>query len=96
MKYCNCYQPLPVKTALRYLKEEIIEFIQKPSLDELGDVIRVTNRLAGALFKKKEIRILPYPKQHLDKVNSRMKANGCIRSVSHLVNGRCPSLKETK
>ena len=91
MKYCNCYQPLPVKTALRYLKEETIEFIQKPSMDELGDVVRVVNRLAGALFKRTEIQILPYPKVHLDKVNSRMKANGCIRSTSHLVDGKCPS-----
>jgi hypothetical protein len=60
-------------------------------MDELGDVVRVINRLAGAMFKRTEIQILPYPKVHLDKVNSRMQANGCIRSTSHLVNGKCPS-----
>lgn len=92
MEYCNCYQPLPIKTALRYLKEEIVEFVQKPSMDELGDVIRVTNRLAGAVFKRKELTLIPYPKVHLDKVNSRMRKNGCIRSEAHLLNGKCPSL----
>ena len=91
MNFCNCYKPLPVKTALRYLKEETIEFIQKPSMDELGDVVRVINRLAGALCKRTEIKILPYPKVHLDKVNKRMSENGCIRSSRHLVNGKCPS-----
>lgn len=94
MQYCNCYQPLPFKTAARYLKEELIEFLQKPSIDELGDVIRVTNRLAGSIFKKKEIRLIPYPKSHVFKVDNRMKANGCIRSTRHLVNGRCPSIGE--
>lgn len=92
MIYCNCYQPLPLKTALRYLKDEVIEFVEKPSIDELGDVIRVTNRFAGALFNRAEIRILPYPKSHLDKVNARMKKNGCIRSEAHLIDGKCPSL----
>lgn len=91
MNFCNCYKPLPVKTALRYLKEETIEFIQKPSMDELGDVVRVINRLAGALCKRTEIKILPYPKVHLDKVNKRMSENGCIRSSTHLVDGKCPS-----
>lgn len=92
MKYCKCYQPLPIRTALRYLKEETIEFIQDPSMDELGDVVRVINRLAGSLVNRPEVSILPYPKVHLEKVNKRMQEYGCIRSKAHLVRGKCPSL----
>lgn len=91
LKYCQCYQPLPLKTALRYVREEVTEFIQDPSMDELGDVIRVVNRLAGSLCNRAELTIIPNLKSNVAKVNKRMTETGCVRSHRHLINGKCPS-----
>lgn len=91
MEYCKCYKPLTLRVAVKGLVGEIREFREEPSLDEFADILRCVNRLAGALFKKSEITIFPYPKIHLDKVHNRMAKNGCIRSERHLINGKCPS-----
>lgn len=93
MKYCQCYQPLPLKTALRYVREEVTEFVQEPSMDELGDVIRVINRLAGSICNRAEVTIIPNLKRNMEKVNDRMSRYGCVRSPRHLVNGKCPSIQ---
>lgn len=90
-KYCKCYQPLPLRTALRYVREELIEFKEQPSMHEFGDIIRTVNRLAGSLFGRAEITVIPNLKINIDKVNKRMAEYGCVRSKSHLINGRCPS-----
>ena len=96
MKYCNCFRPLPFKTSLGHLTAEIKEFIAEPSLDEFSDILRCTNRLIGGIFNRPEITVFPYPQIHIDKVQGRMNKHGCVRSERHLINGKCPSLPQTK
>lgn len=96
MKYCNCHATMKLTTAIKALKDEVIELVQKPSLDELSDVIYCINRLAGSVANKPYVKILPGDKLHITKIEKRMRVYDCIRSRNHLTNGRCPSRPEPK
>ncbi len=93
MSYCKCHAPLTVRKGLSALKDEVIEFIQEPSMDEFSDIVYCINRLAGAVVKKTYIKIMPGDKMHVTKINVRMRTYGCIRSPRHFINGHCPSEK---
>jgi hypothetical protein len=93
MKFCKCHTPLTIKKGLSALKDEIIEFVEEPSMDELSDVVYCLNRLAGAIVKKTYIKIVPGDKLHIAKIKIRMRTDGCIRSPRHFINGHCPSEK---
>ena len=72
--------------------DEIKEFIEDPSMDELSDIVYCLNRAVGSLFNKSYVRLIPGDKLHVDKINKRMEEYGCIRSPRHLLDGKCPSL----
>lgn len=91
MNYCKCNTPLSIKKGLSAFKDEVIEFIEEPSMDELSDVVYTINRIAGALFNKTYIKVLPGDAMHIAKINIRMRTYGCIRSPRHFINGHCPS-----
>ncbi len=90
-KYCNCHNTLTVKQCIMALKDEVVEFIQEPSLDEFSDIIYCVNRFAGTITKQPYLKVLPGDKTHVDKIRKRMMMYGCIRSTKHLVKGRCPN-----
>lgn len=90
-QYCACHSTLTLKQAVDALKDEVVEFIQEPSTDELSDVVYCVNRLAGSLLNKPYKKVMLFDSKHIRKINIRMKIYGCIRSKNHLVNGKCPS-----
>lgn len=91
MKYCKCHETLTFKEAKEGLVDEIKEFLDEPSKDEASDIVYCLNRMVGSFLNKPYVRVFPGDKQHVDKINSRMKEYGCIRSKRHLVYGMCPS-----
>lgn len=92
MEYCKCHRVMTIKEVLKATKDELIEFIQEPSLDEASDVVYCVNRFFGTLSKVPYKKVIPWDKLHVCKINKRMMRYGCIRSENHLVNGKCPSL----
>lgn len=93
MKYCQCHNILSLKQGLLGLKEEVREFIEKPSMDELSDIIYCVNRIAGTITRRPYLKLIPGDKLHVIKIKNRMISYGCIRSKRHLKFGECPSLK---
>ncbi len=81
-KYCKCYKVLSIKEAFNHLIDEIKEFINSPSLDELSDISFSINRLLGSLINKEYVNLLNATK-HINKINQRMIDNKCIRSNNH-------------
>ncbi|GAC1598831.1 MAG: hypothetical protein NVS3B25_25120 [Hymenobacter sp.] len=65
------------------LADELTEFFESPSRDELSDIAFGLGRLAGALLKRKYIR-MPYDGLHVTKCNQRMVEYGHFRSRRHL------------
>ena len=90
-QYCKCHSTMTLKQAVDALKDEVAEFIQEPSKDELSDIVYCANRLAGSLLNKPYKKVIPFDSKHIRKINIRMKIYGCIRSKNHLVDGKCPS-----
>ena len=91
MKYCECHCVLTLKQSLLGLKDEVVEFIEEPSLDELSDIAYSVNRLVGSLTNKPYVKIVCGDARHIAKIKLRMQEHGCIRSVRHLRAGVCPS-----
>ena len=92
MKYCNCHNVLTFKQGYDGLVDEVKEFIDEPSMDELSDIVYSINRIAGTIIKKPYVRVLPGDSIHVAKIKERMKSYGCIRSSRHLKDGKCPSV----
>lgn len=92
MVYCKCHNTLTLRQGIKATWDEVIEFVNEPSMDELSDIFYCLNRLAGTLSNKPYRKVFPVDQRHKDKVISRMAAYQCIRSPRHLVNGKCPSL----
>lgn len=80
--YCNCYKKLTIKESLRHIKEEVVEFIKDPSMDELSDIGYSLNRLLGTLCGGKYISLFG-DSLHVKKINERVENTGCIRSENH-------------
>ena len=91
MKYCKCHNVLTLKEGVMGLLDEVKEFIDEPSYDEGSDIVYSINRIAGTIMGKEYIKVLPWDKTHVNKINERMLSYGCIRSTRHLINGKCPS-----
>ena len=92
MRYCKCHLPLTMKQAIDGLKDECVEFIEEPSLDEFSDIIYCLNRLGGSIIGKPYLKLFMGDYLHKRKIKQRMQEYGCIRSKRHLINGKCPSL----
>lgn len=90
-QYCQCHNTMSFKQAVSALKDEVVEFVQEPSLDEFSDIVYCINRLAGTLTNKPYKKIMLGDGIHVRKIKIRMKIYGCIRSKNHLVDGKCPS-----
>lgn len=91
MEYCNCHNTLSMKEALTGLVDEVKEFVEEPSKDELSDIVYCVNRIAGTLTKKPYLKVIGGDTLHIAKIKERMNNYGCIRSPRHLINGQCPS-----
>ena len=92
MVYCKCHNTLTLRQGIKATWDEVVEFIEEPSKDELSDIFYCFNRIAGTLTNQPYRKVFPMDKLHIDKVNERMAMYGCIRSPRHLINGKCPSL----
>jgi hypothetical protein len=90
MNFCNCIRPLPPRLAMRDILDEMKEFVQEPSKDEMSDVLWGVGRLIGGILGRSYVRI-PGDADHYKKVVVRMDAYGCVRSRRHLKHGVCPS-----
>ena len=91
MTYCKCHQKLTHRVAAMGLWDELKEFIEEPSMDELSDVTYCLNRWIGTFVGKPYVPIFGLTKLHIDKIAVRMESHGCIRSPRHLIDGKCPS-----
>lgn len=89
-KFCKCLKPLSFGRAVKQLWDEIVEFYQEPSLDELSDCAFALGRLLAAIFGRVYIHI-PFDQRHWAKIGKRMEVQGCVRSQRHLKFGKCPS-----
>lgn len=78
------YRVLGVVDAYQHLKEEFQEFLQEPSWDEFSDCCYAINRLAGALLRRKYLRIIPFDGIHISKCNRRFLEYGHFRSKRHI------------
>lgn len=87
---CPCWEPLSIRQAATAVIDEMKEFCDNPTLDELDDVKVCMNRLIGSFFKKPMVKLFNTP-LYDRKVKVRMHDHDCIRSKRHLVNGCCPS-----
>ena len=90
MNYCRCLQPVSLKDGITQLKDEFIEFLEEPSLDEISDCTYALGRLCAGMFGKVYFS-MPLDGRHITKIQKRMEEHGCIRSKRHLVDGKCPS-----
>lgn len=91
MQYCKCHEKLSFKEAVMGTIDELKEFVEEPSMDELSDIVYCLNRFAGSLTNRPYLKVVPGDGLHIAKVNKRMQDYGCIRSKRHLKNGQCPS-----
>ena len=89
--YCKCHNILHIDNAIKDIAEEVKEFLSSPSKDELSDIAYGMNRLIGAFFKMKYIKLIPGDGIHIKKIELRMQEYGCIRSERYLINNKCPS-----
>ena len=94
-QYCQCHNTLTLKESLTGLLDEVKEFIEEPSHDELSDIVYCLNRLARSVSNRPYVAIIPGDSLHVSKIKKRMQQYGCIRSSRHLVNGKCPSEVES-
>lgn len=77
------YKVLGVIESFTHIIDELIEFLAKPSLDELSDVSYAINRFLGSLSRRKYVDFLP-AKLHILKCNKRFEEYGHFRSKTHL------------
>ncbi|WP_216726058.1 hypothetical protein [Hymenobacter siberiensis] len=77
------FQVLTLSEAYTTLKDEVVEFIESPSRDELSDIAFGIGRLVGALLGRKYVSV-PYDGLHVAKCNERMAEYGHFRSRRHL------------
>jgi hypothetical protein len=77
------FKVLSFKSGCTHLLDEVIEFIQEPSKDELSDCMFAVGRLLGAIIGKKYIS-MPYDRLHIAKAVSRIDSYGHFRSKRHL------------
>lgn len=91
--YCNCHNTLTLKQSLTGLLDEVKEFIEEPSRDELSDIVYCLNRLTGTLVNRPYVKLIPGDQLHVLKIKKRMQEYSCIRSSRHLINGNCPSVE---
>jgi len=90
--FCECFNRIGTRDAVKYLLEKVGEFLCKPSFDEASDVCFAMGRLLGTLAGRKYVNV-PGDFMTIEKMQDRMMAYGCIQSERHLSYGKCPSLK---
>jgi hypothetical protein len=89
--YDHCHQPNIYSQWLAF-KSELGEFIDKPSFEEIWDVLHSVGRL-GWKVTGIPWQLLAYPTVH--KHSQRFAESGCIRSKRNC-EGRCCSAKLTE
>lgn len=88
--FCDCFNEITIKEAMKYFCEEVIEFIEDPSMDEFSDICFTLGRLIGSVIGRKYVRVFG-DQRTIDKMRERMMAYGCIKSRRNLGDGGCPS-----
>jgi len=78
------YKIVGMKEGLSIIMDEVREFLQAPSKDEMSDIIYGINRLIGGLFGKKYLKLLPFDGIHIAKCNRRYLEYGHFRSKRHI------------
>ena len=82
-KMCSCLaKPRKFREACKDVGEEVKELIEEPNLDELSDVCFTFGRLLASVLGKTYIRF-PGDSRCLRKMEERVAAHGCIRSLRH-------------
>jgi hypothetical protein len=92
--WCRCLSRRTLRQAFGDLTDEAAELLRvratEDLLDEASDVAFAVGRLLGAATGRSYIHV-PGDGRHVAKIAERMDQHGCVRSVRHLVDGRCPS-----
>lgn len=84
---CKCSSDITHLTTRYFLSrliEELIEFIQKPSLDELSDVMCICSNIVYTITGLQIY--LPLAKRSFDKGRKRVEQHGCVRSYRNRCN----------
>lgn len=79
------YKILGVDEAYSQLYDEFLEFCEDLTWDEFSDCCYAFNRLIGAVFNRKYLRILPFDGCHISKCNRRFLEYGHFRSKRHIL-----------
>ena len=87
--FCDCFNKISVREAVKYFVEEVIEFVERPSMDEFSDICFTLGRLFGSFAGRKYVRVLG-DGLTIEKMRNRMMAYGCIKSRRNLGDGGCP------
>lgn len=82
--YDHCHQP-SIYSQWLALKDEIAEFLEKPSLEEIWDVLHSAGRLIWKITGI-PLQVLAYPTVY--KHSQRFAESGCIRSKRNC-EGKC-------
>jgi len=70
--------------AVQDIKDEAIEFVKEPSMDELSDMLFGIGRLLGGLIGRVYVHV-PGDARHIAKIDRRMAEYSCVRSKKHAV-----------
>jgi hypothetical protein len=70
--------------ALNDLWDEVVEMVEKPSLDEASDCAYAVGRLLAGLVGQVYVHVFG-DARHIAKIDQRMAEYGCVRSKRHTV-----------
>jgi hypothetical protein len=82
--------PRPLKSAFTDILEEVQEFFEEPSREELSDVCFTFGRFIAALCGRIYVRV-PGDALTVEKMTRRAREWGCVRSLRHRPKGVCAS-----
>lgn len=85
MQYCECLSRRSKGKAVKDIFDEVIEFVKKPSKDEMSDIAFGIGRFIEAIIGV--YVSIPGDRMHIEKINERMKMHGCIRSERAIAEG---------
>ena len=86
MDFCDCLTVRGARDALRDVWDEMVEWAEEPSLDEVSDVMFGIGRFLGGLAGRVYVR-MPGDRRHVAKITARMRSQGCVRSERKVAAG---------
>ncbi len=86
MEYCDCLGVRGFRDGVKDIWDEVQEWVEEPSMDELSDVMFGIGRLVAGVFGKVYVHV-PGDGKHVEKINERMVKQGCVRGERKVAAG---------